>query len=206
MGGSGRRWAAVGGGGRRWAAAGGSGRRWAAVGGGGRRWAAVGGGGFALPGLPGLPDRPHRDPGSAGSGQCSWAMGARRRAGWLGCGGAHLVEGEPELLRDEGRPSEDGDILQVAAAPVAEAGGLDGAHIEHATHLVEHQRRERLTRDVVCSRGGGGLLCVCVCVCVCVWCACACACACVRMCGVVCVCVVCVACAACAACARWRLG
>ena len=130
-----------------------------------------------MPGLAGLPDRPHRD---RDRGQRSKAEGARRREGWLGGGGihiymfAHLVEGEPELLRDEGRAREHGDILQVAAAPVAEARGLDRAHIEHAAHLVEHQRRERLTRHIVCSRRGAGVMCVCavwyMCMCAeCVW-------------------------------------
>ena len=43
----------------------------------------------------------------------------------------HLLEGEPELLGDEGRAGHHRDVLEVAAAAVAEAGRLDRRDVEH---------------------------------------------------------------------------
>mmetsp|Transcript_61786 Transcript_61786/g.163792 ORF Transcript_61786/g.163792 Transcript_61786/m.163792 type:complete len:642 (+) Transcript_61786:81-2006(+) len=61
------------------------------------------------------------------------------------------LEREPELLRHECAARQRRNVLEVARTPLAKAGRLDRAHLEHAAHLVEHERRERLARHVLCD-------------------------------------------------------
>ena len=44
---------------------------------------------------------------------------------------------------------QDGDVLEHRLAAVAEAGRLDGQHVERAAQLVDDQRRQRLAVDVL---------------------------------------------------------
>ena len=46
-------------------------------------------------------------------------------------------------------PVEHGDVAQHGLAAVAVAGGLDGADVENAAHLVDHQRGQGLALDVL---------------------------------------------------------
>ena len=43
------------------------------------------------------------------------------------------------FLGNHGRAGQDGDILQHGFAAVAETGGFDSQHVEHAAQLVEHE-------------------------------------------------------------------
>jgi hypothetical protein len=44
---------------------------------------------------------------------------------------------------------EDGDVLEHGLATIAEAGGLDGAHLQGAAQLVDDQRGQGLAFDVL---------------------------------------------------------
>ena len=55
----------------------------------------------------------------------------------------------PRSLKIALPPVSDGDVLEHRLAAVAVAGGLDGAHLEDALELVEHQGRQRLALDVL---------------------------------------------------------
>ncbi len=46
-------------------------------------------------------------------------------------------------------PVSDRDVLEHGLAAVAEAGGLHGRRLERATQLVDHERRQRFTVDVL---------------------------------------------------------
>ena len=56
---------------------------------------------------------------------------------------ACLVEGEAELVLDDLRPCQDGNVLQVAALALAEAGRL------HSDQLRSEQGKER--QSALCS-------------------------------------------------------
>ena len=56
---------------------------------------------------------------------------------------------EAHLLGDHLAAGQDGDVLEHALAPVAEAGGLDGDAGEGAAQLVDDQGRKRLALDVL---------------------------------------------------------
>ena len=60
-----------------------------------------------------------------------------------------LVQVDPQVLHDCGGTREDRDVLQHGLAAVAVARRLDGADIEDASQLVDHQRGERLAGDVL---------------------------------------------------------
>ena len=69
-------------------------------------------------------------------------------------GGAQLVELEAvelhaEVLGDEGRAGERGDVAEHRLAAVTEAGGLDGRDLQHAAEAVDDQRREGLVLHVL---------------------------------------------------------
>ncbi len=46
-------------------------------------------------------------------------------------------------------PREDGEVAQHLLAPIAEAGGLDGQHVDRPAQLVDDERGERLAVDVL---------------------------------------------------------
>jgi hypothetical protein len=60
-----------------------------------------------------------------------------------------VLELEADLFGDDLSAGEDGHVLQHRLAAVAEAGGLDGDGVERAADLVDHQRGEGLTLDVL---------------------------------------------------------
>ena len=60
-----------------------------------------------------------------------------------------VLELEAEILGDRLATRERRDVLQHRLAAVAEARRLDGADLERATELVDDERRERLTIDVL---------------------------------------------------------
>ena len=60
-----------------------------------------------------------------------------------------VLELEPDFLADDLTTGEDGDVLQHGLATLAEARGLDGCRLERATDLVDDQRGESLTLDVL---------------------------------------------------------
>ena len=59
------------------------------------------------------------------------------------------VELAADLLADDRAAREDGEVAQHLLAAVAEAGGLDGEHVDDAAQLVDDERRERLAIDVL---------------------------------------------------------
>ena len=59
------------------------------------------------------------------------------------------LELQADLFADDLRTREDGDVLQHGLAALTEARGLDGRGLEGATDLVDDQRRERLTLEVL---------------------------------------------------------
>ena len=65
----------------------------------------------------------------------------------------HLVgdigELDAQLLHRGLSTGDDGDVLEHALAAVTVAGGLDGAHIERATQLVEDEGRQSLAVHVL---------------------------------------------------------
>ena len=44
---------------------------------------------------------------------------------------------------------QDGDVAEHGLAAIAEAGGLDGADVQHAAQLVDDQGRQRFALDVL---------------------------------------------------------
>ena len=60
-----------------------------------------------------------------------------------------VLEFEPDFLRDHLSTREDGDIPQHFLTAIAKARRLDPADLERAAELVDHERRERLTLDVL---------------------------------------------------------
>src|SRR5690606_23840535 len=60
-----------------------------------------------------------------------------------------VLELEAELFGDDGAAGEDGDVFEHGLATVAEAGCLDGHGLEDAADVVDHQRGERFTVDVL---------------------------------------------------------
>ena len=60
-----------------------------------------------------------------------------------------VLELHAQVLADQRAAGEDGDVAQHGLAAVAEAGGLDRAHVQHAAELVDHQRRQGLALDVL---------------------------------------------------------
>ena len=60
-----------------------------------------------------------------------------------------VLELEAELLGDDLAAGEDRDVLEHPLAAVAEAGRLDGDGLEGAAQLVDDDRRERLTLEVL---------------------------------------------------------
>ena len=68
-------------------------------------------------------------------------------------GAAELVERDAfeldaEVFEDGLAAGEDGDVFEHGLAAVAEAGGLDGAHLERAAELVDDERGEGFAFDV----------------------------------------------------------
>ena len=59
------------------------------------------------------------------------------------------VELAPDLLADDRAAGDDGEIAEHLLAAVAEAGGLDGKHLDRATQLVHDKGGERLAVDVL---------------------------------------------------------
>src|SRR5690606_13417723 len=60
-----------------------------------------------------------------------------------------VLELEADLLGDDLAAGQDCDVLELRLATVAEAGRLDGDRLEDATDLVDDERRECLTIDVL---------------------------------------------------------
>ncbi len=60
-----------------------------------------------------------------------------------------VLELDAEILGDHLAAGEDGDVLEHGLAAVAEAGGLDGADVERAAELVDHQGGEGLALDIL---------------------------------------------------------
>jgi hypothetical protein len=61
----------------------------------------------------------------------------------------HGLELEPDLFRDDLAAGQDRDVLQHGLAPVAEPGGLHGRGLERPADLVDDERRQGLTLDVL---------------------------------------------------------
>ena len=72
--------------------------------------------------------------------------------------GADLVELDAQVLHDRVRAGDGGDVEQHLLAPVAVAGGLDRADLEHPAQLVDHQGGEGLVLDVLGDDEQGGVL------------------------------------------------
>ena len=60
-----------------------------------------------------------------------------------------VLQVDAQVLDEDLAAGEDGDVLQHGLAAVAVAGGLDGADVEDAAQLVDHQRRQGLALDVL---------------------------------------------------------
>src|SRR5271170_3522973 len=60
-----------------------------------------------------------------------------------------VLEFDAEVLGDHGAAGEDRDVLQHRLAPIAEAGRLDGPDLEAAAQLVDDERGERFTLDIL---------------------------------------------------------
>src|SRR5579863_1014436 len=58
------------------------------------------------------------------------------------------LELHAEFVRDQLAAGQDRDVLQHRLAAVAEAGGLDGCHLEPAAQAVDDERRQGLALDV----------------------------------------------------------
>ena len=71
----------------------------------------------------------------------------------------HVLELDAEVLGDHLAAGEDPDVLEHGLAAIAEAGGLDGADVEGAAQLVDHQRGEGLALDVLGDDQQRGLPC-----------------------------------------------
>src|SRR6516164_3423855 len=60
-----------------------------------------------------------------------------------------LLERQADLIGDDRAAGENGDVLQHGLAAIAEARRLDAGHLEDAADVVDDQRRQRLTLDVL---------------------------------------------------------
>jgi hypothetical protein len=60
-----------------------------------------------------------------------------------------VLELEPELLGNHVTASEDRHVLEHRLAAIAEARCLHRGNVQRATDLVDHERRESLTLDVL---------------------------------------------------------
>src|SRR6266571_1339579 len=60
-----------------------------------------------------------------------------------------VLELDAEVLGDALAAGEDGDVLEHGLAAIAEARRLDGEHLKRAAQLVDDERRQRLTLDVL---------------------------------------------------------
>ena len=56
-----------------------------------------------------------------------------------------VLQLQPEVLADERAAGERGDVAEHGLAAVAEPGGLDGADVEQAPELVDHECCQRFT-------------------------------------------------------------
>jgi Tripartite tricarboxylate transporter family receptor len=61
----------------------------------------------------------------------------------------HVLQLDAEVFRDRLAAGEDGDVLQHRLAAVAEARRLHRRDLEAAAQLVDYERGERLTLDVL---------------------------------------------------------
>ena len=61
----------------------------------------------------------------------------------------HVLELDPEVLRDRLAGGQDRDVLEHGLATVAEARRLHRSNLQAAAQLVDHERRERLALDVL---------------------------------------------------------
>ena len=59
-----------------------------------------------------------------------------------------LLQGQADLLTDDGGTRQDSDVLKHGLAAVAKAGGLDRADLDDATQAVDHQGGQGLTLAV----------------------------------------------------------
>src|SRR5690606_21007454 len=64
-------------------------------------------------------------------------------------GDLHVLKLDAEVLGDAAAAGEHGDVFEHGLAAVAEAGGLDGADVEGAADLVDHESGEGLALDVL---------------------------------------------------------
>src|SRR5690606_29204884 len=71
------------------------------------------------------------------------------RASTANIGDRDVLELVPELFRDHLTAGQDGDVLQHLLAAIAEARRLDGGALQRAEQLVDNQRPQRLTLDVL---------------------------------------------------------
>src|SRR5690606_31106117 len=62
---------------------------------------------------------------------------------------AHVLELVAQLLADDLTTGDGGDVLEHLLAAVAEAGGLDGEHVQGAAELVQDEGGERFALDVL---------------------------------------------------------
>ncbi len=60
-----------------------------------------------------------------------------------------VLELDAEVFGDGLAAGQDGDVFQHGLAAIAEAGRLDGSHVQRAAQLVDDQGRERLAVDVL---------------------------------------------------------
>jgi hypothetical protein len=60
-----------------------------------------------------------------------------------------LLERQADLIGDDRTAGENGDVLQHGLAAIAETRRLDAGHFEDAADIVDDQRRQRLTLDVL---------------------------------------------------------
>ena len=59
-----------------------------------------------------------------------------------------VLELDAEVFGDAAAAGEDGDVFEHGLAAVAEAGGFDGADLQRAAELVDHERGQRFAFDV----------------------------------------------------------
>ena len=76
-------------------------------------------------------------------------LGGDHAPGAAEVGDLGLLERAAEFFGDQGAAGEDGDVFELGLAALAEAGGLDGEHVDRAAHLVDDQGGQRFAVDVV---------------------------------------------------------
>ena len=64
------------------------------------------------------------------------------------CSSVEVLELDAQVFADQRAAGEHGDVAEHGLAAIAEAGGLDGADVEHAAELVDHQRGQGFAFDV----------------------------------------------------------